>query len=367
VQISSTIGAPPKTVVTAYLDGTADFIQPPVLSGHDQFSKAVEAPHLEASITGGRLSQSQEVKKGVAYLAGGGSVLALGAAAGCLISKEVGLLASLLSVPPVLMGARHLQTAFTERDFQPGSPEDGAQRLTKALKENEERHPAARKVAYLSGHGSHKRIAGFTPSDLGDILKKSPVDLTILDACTTAQLEVLSQLAPGAGLVLCSTLPVPGRGLPIEKMFEDSPNPALQAFQEAKDSTSNLSLIDSKIVEKSLLPALDDLGNALSQQMDGGNRDEVVKSVRKSRNPDLISPRVELGSFLSRLKESPLAPSMGKTIEKAEAAFKDSVVESTGLTFTFRLDGKENSELPPGWNRFVDKLDLKWKPILPAF
>ena len=205
MRISST-SRPRSTTVTAYLDGTANMIQPPVLRGHGQLQAAAERyQHLDVDVTGQRLDQKKELQSAATYFAGAGAVAALGTAVGRAFGTEVGLCVGLFAAPPLLIAARHVQTAFTERSFHPGAPcaqSAQADRLLETLTQQSARNPGARKVAYFSGHGSHRTIAGFDPQTLGKVLRQSPVDLTVLDACTTAQIEVLSQMAPQAGLVL---------------------------------------------------------------------------------------------------------------------------------------------------------------------
>lgn len=368
MQIRSTRSQHPPTMVAAYLDGTAKMIQPPVLKGYDQFLKADALPEVSTRLTGQRLSQKAELTKSAAFFAGSGAVLGAAAATGALFGLEAGFCLGILALPPALIGARHLQTAFTQTSFEPGPPGppvEQSNRLRQALEANRAASPEGSQVVYLSGHGSHRDIAGFTPSDLREVLQDSPVDLTVLDACSTAQIEVLSQLVPYAGMILCSAQPVPGKGLPIVDMLKPSDESLpLHAYQAAKDSTTHLGLIDGQAMKDSLLPALDALGRDLETFAREGGRKEIKNTLAKSRNPDVVSARVDLGSFLDKLQSSSAAGKIASTLEQAQEAFDKTVVASTGQSLTFRLDGTGSLALPSGWNSFVQSMGLNFKPLV---
>lgn len=356
---------PRKTSVAAYLDGTASAIETDVLKGHDQFLKVDDS--VTISLTGTRMTPGSEKLKAGAYLAGAGATVALGVAAGMMGSPDIGVLLGLGSVLPAFLGVRHLQAAFTAPSFAPGRPAPAAihsERFLSALQQNEKAAPGAQKVAYLSGHGSHKGVAGLSPETLGKVLRQSPVDLTILDACSTAQLEVLSQMAPFAGLVLCSVNPVPGKGFPIQKLFETADaSLAEQAFEQAKTSTSSLTLIDSGRVKSDLLPALDELGKDLTAALESGQRRTIKRALARSFNPDFFGSRVEMKSFLNTLSKQKLSKNLRESVKDAQAALDASVLKSTGRTLTFRLDGAQDSALPKGWQGFVDAMDSRYKPL----
>jgi hypothetical protein len=271
----------------------------------------------------------------------------------------------LAAVPPAFMGARHLQTSFTASAFQPGeaSSEKQAARFEKSLLQNAREFPSSFQVAYVSGHGSHKAVAGFSPQVLGNLFDETAVDLTVLDACSTGQLEVLSKLGAGAGQVLCSSQPVPGKGFPIDRLFKESADIPAAAFEVACTSTSSLSLVDNRRLESHLLPALDSLAKGLSDSWPE-HRDSVKKALAQSRCPDLVGPRVDLRSFLDNLGKAALDPATQDSLESCRQSLSETLRRDTGgLSLSFRLDGKENEKLPEGWNRLIRKLDLPFKPL----
>lgn len=366
MQIAPTRPSPPKVAVAAYLDGTASAIETNVLKGRDQFVRADQSDALRVELTGTRLTPRDEKLKAAAYLAGAGAVVGIGVATALLGAPDIAACVGMAAIPPAFLAVRHLQAAFTAPDFDPGQPSPAAthaERLLQALQKNAQVEPESQKVAYISGHGSHKAVAGLSPEVLGKVLQQSPVDLTVLDACSTAQIEVLSQMAPFAGLLLCSVHPVPGKGFPIEKMFESKGNLAETAFQEAKLSTGSLSLIDSGRLQSDLLPALDVLGRDLAEAVEKGQGRAVKEALVKSPNPDLFGARVELRSFLENLAEQELGEGLQEAVRRSQSALSKTVLQDTGKTLTFRLDGIQDSALPKGWQSFIDVMDLRFKPL----
>jgi cysteine peptidase C11 family protein len=357
-----------KTSVAAYLDGTSTGIQTNVLKGQKQLVASQQAGDLDRlSITGTRLSPEQEKKVAAKYFAGMGALVATGVAIGMLASPDIGALVGLAAVPPGFLGVRHLQAALTAPKFAPGSPTHEAghlQRFEQSLSELPAKVDGSLNVAYLSGHGSHKAIGGLSPKGIGKALSGSEIDFTVLDACSTGQLEVLAQLAPFAGLTLCSVHPVPGRGFPIQKMFEPSENHAIHAFESALQATSSLTLVDTKKLSGQLLPALDLLGQGLVDALDHGERAKIRKALVKSKNPDLVGPRVEMRTFLKSLGEQKFDKGLKARIKAAQDALENTVVRDTGSAMSFRLDGAQDGALPSGWQDFIDRLGLRFKPFL---
>ena len=352
--------------VTAFLDGNARMIEPPVMRGHDQFERASQNPPLDYHVTGQRREFSQGVVEGAGFLAGSGAIAALGAAVGAQFGPEAGICVGLFAVPPAFIGARRLQSAFTSKDFQPGPPADPSvlsERFSNSLEKARSGNPEGPQVAYISGHGSHKEIAHFKPQQLGAILNQNPVDLTVLDACNTAQLEVLSKLGAGAGDVVCSSHPVPAGGFPIESLFDSPDKLGQSTYSESKGSTAHLSLVDNKKLVDKLMPSLDELAKQLKKGLDSGTKKQIHRALTKSRNPDLFGARAGLRPFLQNLGKEDLSAPCKEALDASLNSLKEAVPQDTGWAVTFRVDGKENEALPPAWNGLFEELGYRWKPF----
>lgn len=352
--------------VTAFLDGNARMIEPPVMRGHDQFQRASHSRPLEYHATGQRREFSQGVLEGAGFLAGSGAIAALGAAIGAQYGPEVGICVGLLAVPPAFIGARRIQSAFTSQDFQPGPPADPsvlAERFSNSLREAKSGNPEGPQVAYISGHGSHQEIAHFKPRQLGAIFNQNPVDLTVLDACNTAQLEVLSKLGAGAGDVVCSSHPVPAGGFPIESLFASPEKLGESTYAESKGSTAHLTLVDNKKLVTELMPSLDELAKELRKDLASGAKKQIHRALKKSRNPDLFGARTGLRAFLQNLGKEELSAPCKDALDKSLNSLKEAVPQDTGWAITFRVDGKENQALPPAWNGLFEELGYRWKPF----
>lgn len=357
--------AGPRLAVSAFLDGTAKMIEPPVMKGFRQFSRAENSSDIDVEVVGKRRAVEEDRRLGLSLLGGAAGFAALGAAVESVAGGGLGILVGLAALPAAAFGARRLQASFAVPEFKadkPGPESGHRRRLEETLQSQRERHPDALQVAYLSGHGSHERIADFQVGNLGEILRRNPVDMTVLDACTTGQLEVLATLGPEAGKVLSSVHEVPGKGFPIQSMLTPSLDQGRHAFEQAKSSTASLNLYDAAKVTDSLLPALDNLGKELSLLLREQGK-EIERALTQSRGPDLFGRRVDLGSFLDKLQSKELPEQARLALSAAKDALKQSVLESTGWSLSFRLDGKQNEALPPGWNRFVQDLGHTWKPI----
>ena len=287
--------------------------------------------------------------------AAAGAAVAGGTAVGVMANPGLGGMIALTSLPAALLGYKQMKAATASPSFSAPElkTESQAQKvLTDALARQRATNPEARQVAYLSGHGNHKEVAGFTHKGLAEVLSKSPVDMTILDACLCSQLEVVSQLAPFAGLVISSADIVPNEGLPIEKLFGGQRQPN-EMFEDCVDATVSVSLIDSKSVQQELLPALDQLGADLVVGLRGEDKSNIKKALKASESPEHMSERVDLESFLEQLEERGLA---ADSVKKAQQAFDSSVVRNHRTPLTFRLDAKENEALPDGWRNFITAL-----------
>ena len=366
MQISHTLKPPSPISVTAFIDGKAKMIEPPVLRGHDKFERVAQTGRIDYRATGQRRAASTELLQGTGFLAGSGAIAALGAAVAAQFGTEVGLCVGLFALPPAIIGARRIQTALTTRDFQPGEPVTGkalSERFGSNLAQAKKTNPSATQVAYISGHGSHQEIGHMTPEQIGDVLLQNPVELTVLDACKTAQMEVLSKLGTGAGQILCSTHEVPARGFPIKEMFTSAEILGSNAFESAKDSTAHLSLVNNPKFIKQVLPALDNLAQNLNSEPTKKTREKIHRALKASRNPDLFGPRVGLRAFLDNLGKQELAPHTKVALDKTVTGLKEAIPLDTGWAVTVRVDGEESEALPPAWNQLFQELDYKWKPF----
>lgn len=371
--LSRTKGLPPSqpearpVAVSAYLDGTAKMIEPPVMRGYRKFCRADLSPKIDVAVAGKRRQVSTDRRIGLSCLAGAAGAVGLGAALESTVGGGVGLLVGLAALPAGVFAARHLQASLVVPDFhadKPSSEEVHCRRLARTMEQQRVDHREDFQVAYLSGHGSHKQIAGFHTENLGRVIRQHPVDLTVFDACNTGQIEVLASLGPEAGKVLCSVHPVPGKGFPIEELLQPHVNQGHHAFEAAKGSTDSLNLYDAEAATRKLLPALDRLGAGLEEMVKAGRRADLKKLLAQSRGPEIFGRRVDMGSFLSLLEKERLPDPVRQATIEARAALKETVLESTGWTISFRLDGQQSTSLPPAWNRFVQALHLNWKPLL---
>lgn len=353
--------------VSAYLDGTAKMIEPPVMKGYRKFCLAERNPKIDAEVVGKRRQVTTDRRIGLSCLAGAAGAAGLGAALESTVGGGIGLLVGLAALPAGVFAARHLQASLVVPDFQADKPSPEVahcRRLGDTLGHQRQEHPESLQVAYLSGHGSHKEIAGFHTANLGGVIRQHPVDLTVLDACNTGQIEVLAALGPQAGKVLSSVHPVPGKGFPIEELLQPHTDQGRYAFEAARNSTDSLNLYDAEKASTVLLPALDRLGVKLEAMVKAGHRSELKRVLARSRGPEIFGRRVDLGSFLANLQKERLPDPVRQAGIEARAALRETVLESTGWTISFRLDGQQSDSLPEGWNRFVRALHLIWKPIL---
>lgn len=367
MHIASTRSSPRPVAVTAFLDGNARMIEPPVMRGYDQFKKSELTETIALHTTGQRRTLSQNLVQGAGFLAAGAAVAAVGTAVGMQFDPGLGVCLGLSALPPALIGARRIQSAFTAPGFQPGppAPESALQtRLERALQEARRSNPESKQVAYFSGHGSHKEIAHFSPATIGEVLTDNPVDLTVLDACTTAQLEVLAKLGPGAGEVVCSPQPVPSKGFPIEKLFRSPQDLGKHTFEESKNATSHLALVDNTRLHQNLLPKLDTLAGKLRTDLSSGTSEAIHRALKKTRSPDLFGARVDLRGFLENLGRENLNSSCREALDETLTELKETVLESTGWSLSFRVDGKESQALPGAWKDLLNDLGYRWKPIL---
>ena len=361
MKISSSQKVQKHTAVTAYLDGKAFNIEGPVMSGSDQFQQsAANDPGLSLSVVGRRVAPTKQKNRALACYAAAGAIVAGGVVAGLMTEPGLGAVIAATSLPAILLGYKQMKAATASPNFAPPElkTESQAQKvLSDSLKAQKAANPQARQVAYLSGHGNHKEVAGFKHKALAEVLQGSPVDMTILDACLCSQLEVVSELAPFAGLIISSADIVPNEGLPIEKLFDAEHAPG-QMFEECVDATVSASLIDSKAVKTKLLPALDTLGKDLAEGLQSDQSSTIKAALKASESPEHVGERVDMRSFLAQLKERGLAP---ESVDGAIAAFDQSILRHHRTPLTFRLDSKKNDSLPPGWTSFLSSLGKKIK------
>jgi hypothetical protein len=369
------------TVVSAYLDGKAVLIEKQVLKGVDQFEKAqCNAPEdLNVVVDGQRRSRLHELARFTAFtvlpVAGG---VALGAAAAWAGEPVAGMMiGGLLATGLGGAGLKNLPLAFTAPGWQAGqryhvnhgsqpTPVElaGVQRLRNLIETNHAEYPGQRHVVYLSGHGDGKKLVDIPvpelPSDLPDVA------LTVLDACKCSQLEVLAQIAPWSGLLLSSGHEVPARGLPIPEMLTPANlEQPVKLAEIAAPSVISLSLIDGDKLQSEVLPALDELGQQLVTEIEGGSRRAIRKALADSPNPDLWGSRANLPSFLDNLAEQPLQPETLEKVDQARTALSEAILYSKNqhsLSFDLKR-GRDSQALPEGWRDFLREFDINRKPM----
>lgn len=362
-------------VVSVYLDGKATLIERQVLRGVDQFERAQKQnPELRVVIDGQRRSRLAE----------------LGRFAGLTVAPmglSVGVGVALAAVDPLLgatiggmmllglggTGWKNLALAFTAPRWQSGTrytvgqgcaptpvPEAGPERLAELIRSNQD--PSRRHVVYISGHGDGKKLVNIPVEQLPHSLPS--VDLTVLDACKCAQIEVLSHLAPWSKNLISSAHTVPGRGFPIEKIMAHRDNP-LEAASAAAPAATSLSLVSGEHLTDGLLPSLGRLGESLRGELQAGNRREIRAALADSRNPDWFGSRVNLADFLEHLSERKLSEKTHEQLNTAIRELEETVLYSKNdfsLSFDLRR-GREVEALPEGWREFLTELDYRWKPI----
>lgn len=351
--------------VTAYIDGKATLIESHVLDGVDAFHRAEEKVDLNFAIAGRRRSKTAQYAIAAAYAAAPVAALALGTAMGSL--GQGAMMAAITS--PILLGSwRALQAAQAAPDFKPDK--HGCDELKELVATQARRFPQALHVVYVSGHGDHNEVAGLEFEELSHTMRGARIDVTVLDACLCSQLEVMSRLAPWAGVVIASTDPVPAKGYPIEKMFApeklqhgDARSLGKELAETAQDAASSLAAIDTTVLRQALLPALDDLGNRLSQEIDSGNRPAVRKALKDSASRGLFAASVDLGSFLSQLHTVELSDTTEASLAKARLAYDQTMVHTKNeFGMSFWLDATQDSTLPEGWRGFLETAGYSRRP-----
>lgn len=370
--------AAPRVFVTAHLDGKASGIASPVLKGADRFEQAhEEAPGLlRGTIQASRRPRWLDFSIGAAGL--GAAILP----AACLAASGGGaLLAGALlacSLPLVKMMSDPIITslrapALTRKtDLQLGArskatPEASrsTQRLRTNLEQARTRYPSSRQVCYLSGHGGDgKTLAGLNLTDLREDMSGQKADITILDTCSSSSLEVMSNLAPWAGLTIASSHPVLAAGYRIQDMFKpeilNQKTTKCAAVEMAKATTPwllSMNVIDTETVSSQLLPSLNKLGAELQKELAGPNAATVRRAFRRTKSAGFFpsKKRKYLSNFLQRLDGSKLGENAEKAVDAARQSLQATTVHQRnhrGMTFSKKGD----QSLPEGWREFLEVL-----------
>ena len=309
-----------KTVLSAYIDGKSRHIEALKMDAVDRLERAHQNSHGQLTITldGQRHSRAKDLALFVglgltpaALATYAGSVL--NGAVGAVIAGTVGLGA--FTLPASYFLRRSLkapqwtsETRWTPTTGARPSPvkTPGAQRLRSLVDESQSRDPKARQLLFLSGHGDREKVADISVDSISEAMRGTKLDATILDACLQGQLEVLTKLAPWAGLVLASPHKIKARGFDLEEMLKpetlrlDKLEMAKKMATSAKSTTPSLAIVDTEKLDRLLLPSLDALGSALSSSMkEPAIRNLVKKALKTSKSTDgIVSRRVDLGSFL---------------------------------------------------------------------
>lgn len=375
---------PDKVVVSAYIDGKSEHIEAMKLSAVARFEKAQEASsgRLKVVLDGQRHTFKSDALKFTALgLAPAAATAAVGAQLAGTVGGVIGGVAGLTLF--ALPCAHFLHRSLKAGQWQDGtrlplggkaepSPvsEPGPQRLRNLVDTSKASNPQARQILFLSGHGSIDEIAHMPWSKINESMKGSKLDATILDACLTSQLEVVSQMAPWAGLIMASPHKIKARGLELPKMLApehlektDLRESVVEMAKEARSTTPSWVVLDGQQIQKQFLPSLDELGKGLVSELRNGKRGDLKKVLAKSLSTDgLVSSRVDMGSFLKNLKDSGLAPEQTTV---ACQSFQDCVpFQKNQHTMSFHLKkGRQEESLPQGWRDFLSELDIRFKPL----
>ncbi|MCA9794453.1 MAG: hypothetical protein KC910_21745 [Candidatus Eremiobacteraeota bacterium] len=376
--------APSHTVVSAYIDGKASGIEKQVLRGIDQFERAYQKADSELTVVvdGQRRSKSSGKQMGALLMA---APLVAGTLVGAVAGAQFGMFAGMALAPVTLLtGYSMYSAASAAPNWEAGArytigqgsaptpvAESGVNRLHDLVVANAKAYPTSRHVIYLSGHGEHDEVAGMKFKDLAATMGDTKVDVTVLDACLTSQLEAMTRLAPWAGVVLASSHVVPAKGLPIEDLFSHK-NLAAEDLGDwaasAEKGAFSLAAIDTRALQSELLPSLDKLGGLLSRELESGHRADIRRALARSKSPGwFFTERVDMSSFLDKLEQAPLSEVTQKAVANAKEAMKKTVLhQKNAHSFTFALDRDRNDQtMPPGWRNFLDSADYGRKPLWP--
>lgn len=365
------------TLVSAYIDGRASGIQSPVLDGVDQFEKATDAnPDLQVVVDGRRRPDWLNYS-----LTAGALAVPVAGWVGFTLAgypHEALAIAGTLAVGSAVGVYSCLGQTFQARSWEHGarytiggdnlaSPvaKAGPEKLGSLIVENGAKYPGARHVAYLSGHGTREEIVGMKVEEIGEQLAGRQLDGMVLDACLTNQLEVLSKLAPWAGVVLASTHVVPAKGLPIQKMFApevlnqaDESQVFSKMAEVAAPATYSFSAIDTRVLKTEVFPKLDHLGRRLAEELRQGHRTPIRRALRRGQG--FISSRVDLGRFLTALEQAPLSDQTQKAAGAAREAFEKSLLyQKNEHNLSFDLGEADDQSLEPGWREFLQEYDRR--------
>lgn len=375
---------PTRVALSAYIDGKSHSIESMKLDAVDRLETAQDSSdgQLKVLLDGQRHSLKGDLVRFTALgLAPTAAAAALGAKLAGTVGGVVGAVAGLavFGMPATHFLGRSLKARqWTSESRLPlggeakPSPvkEAGAERLRSLVDESRAKNPQARQVLFLSGHGNIDEVAQMPWSDLNKTMKGSDLDATILDACLTSQLEVAAQLAPWAGLVMASPHKIKARGLELPRILaskhlekESFQDAVTDMAREARSTTPSWVVLDTARLQKQFLPKLDSLGKSLCKELKAGKRSQIRAVLKESLSSEgLFSAKVDLGSFLSNLEESGLAPEEAK---QASQGFRECVpFQKNQHTMSFHLQkGQDEQSLPQGWREFLSELDYRFKPL----
>lgn len=383
MRIASTVKKPIVSV-SAYIDAKATHIESLKLNAVDRLEKATDTSDgaLDVVLDG----QRHSLAKDAALFAGLGLAPAalatwagwgLHGATGALVGGAIGLAA--FAAPAGFFLSRSLKAPQwkTETRWHIGHSSEpspgvaGPQRLNSLVAQGAETNPQAKQVLFLSGHGDRTTLASMKLDEIATAMKDSSIDITVLDACLQGQLEVMTRLAPWAGLVLASPHKIKARGLELEELLkpqilaqESSLETACQMAREAKSTTPSFAVVDTAQFKERLLPSLDSLGRKLAESWSDSSVSEGVKSALAAAvgTDGLFSRRVDMGSFLKELDKREILP---EQTSRALESFKSTVpFQKNEHSMSFHLKaGRDDATLPKGWQDFLKALDLSFKPL----
>ena len=373
----------PSVKVVGLLDGRTPGVGAEALSRPDTFQKAVDDSQgrLEAEFVIARGGVTDHLRR-YGHTATGALLLTTG-----IVGLTAGL--SLAALPLSLVAASGLIVLRPGFRRLAGLAKKMGQRLTgtesshkvssefsrkpdsvlfgQKLQKSKERSPDVLHVAFVSGHGDVESAAGVPFAELAQAVAKA--DVVALESCCSAQLETLSHLSHSSAVVVASQHSI-FAGLPLAALL-DPEQPARDKRQLGAAiveqprllSSRSLTALDMDGMRTALLPSLSKLGTQLSNEVSTADgREKIVAALKKSYSPDMLGgSRVDLDSFLHRLREAECCPELALKASEALATSTVARRGKGGLSFDL-VAGREHSELPAGWRDFLKALDLDRKP-----
>ena len=238
-------------------------------------------------------------------------------------------------------------------------------RLRENLERGQQKFPGSKHVDYLSGHGGdRKTLAGLKLTELREKMAGSKADITILDTCSSCSLEVMGNLAPWAGLVVASTLPVLASGYPLREVFSpenlqhtSNQDLAVNMSHACSKWTLSMNVVDTETLKTDLLPSLDRLGKELQSESNQDQSRAIRRALRKSKRVGLLGlgGHKYLHSFLENLGDVELSSEAQEALKASrEFLIKSVIAGQNDRGLSFHPGG--DASLPAGWNSFLEAI-----------